>query len=126
MLRAVFATWPRRRWVATVVSTPIVAAAFFTVSGTPTAQASKTWLLLVAIAAIIGSAVLASYVPASGRRPDLGCTPCAAMSAMTLVGAVIALNSYGPQLTGAALAIAVTLFGLTQRLSQTTACAVPN
>jgi hypothetical protein len=42
---------------------------------------------------------------------------------MTVGGAAIALDSYGPSLVGPAVAIAATLFGLTQRLGQPDACA---
>jgi hypothetical protein len=113
---------PRRR-VAVVVLTPVLAAVLLAAAGLGLPALSGVWLLLVAVAAILGAAVLATYVPHRGLRPEVGCTPCAAMSAMTVVGAVMALRSYGPDLTGPALAIAVTLFGLTQRLGQVDSCA---
>lgn len=83
---------------------------------------SALWLLLVAVAATSGAAVLATYVPQHGLRPEVGCTPCAAVSAMTVVGAALVLRSYGADLAGPALAIAMTLFGLTQRLGQVDSC----
>ena len=50
---------------------------------------------------------------------------CAAMSALTVVGAAMALGYYGPYLLGPALAVAVTLYGLTQRIGQVDTCATP-
>jgi hypothetical protein len=86
---------------------------------------SAWWYAVALVAAVLGAAVLASYVPVVGRRPDLGCTPCAAMSALTLVGATVALRSYGGDIAGPLVAGALLLFGLTQRLSQATTCATP-
>jgi hypothetical protein len=111
---------PRRK-VAVAVLTPVLAAVLLAAAGRP--DMSGVGLVLVAVAAVLGAAVLATYVPHRGVRPEVGCTPCAAMSAMTVLGAVMALRSYGPALTGPALAVAVTLFGLTQRLGQVDTCA---
>lgn len=113
----------RRRRTAVVAFTPGVAAVFLAASGLDGGAMPAAWLLLVAVAATLSAAVLATYVPERGLRPDFGCTPCAAVSAMTVVGAAIALDSYGPSLVGPAVAIAATLFGLTQRLGQPDACA---
>ena len=41
---------------------------------------------------------------------------------MTVAGAVLVLRSYGADLTGPALAIAMTLFGVIQRLGQVDSC----
>lgn len=117
--------WPRQRRVAVLVLMPVMAAIFVVVSGTPVGHASVTWLLLVAVAATLAAAVLASYLPLKSRRLEPGCAPCAAMSALTVVGAMLALNNFGSMLIGPALAIAVTLFGLTQRIGQTETCSVP-
>jgi hypothetical protein len=104
---------------------PVMAAIFVVVSGTPLGHASVAWLLLVAVAAMLAATVLASYLPRNGRRLELGCTPCAAMSALTVVGAMLALNNFGSMLIGPTLAIAVTLFGLTQRIGEAETCSVP-
>jgi hypothetical protein len=113
---------PRRK-VAVVLLTPALAVVFLAAAGLRVPAVSSLWLVLVAVSAVLGAAVLATYVPHRGLRPEVGCTPCAAMSAMTVVGAVMALRAYGPALTGPALAVAVTLFGLTQRLGQVDTCA---
>ena len=73
--------------------TPVMAVIFVAVSGTPVRYASAAWLLFVAVAATVAAAVLGSHLPRNGLRPDVGCTPCAAMSVMTVVGAMMALNN---------------------------------
>lgn len=101
---------------------PILAAWFMVVGGSTGAAPSSGWYLLVVVVAALGAAVLASYVPVAGRKPDLGCTPCATMSALTVVGATLVLRSYGADVAGPLLAGAVLLFGLTQRMGQTATC----
>lgn len=113
---------PRRK-AAVVLLTPMLAAVYLAAADLGLPAASGLWLLLVAGAAILGAGVLATYVPHRGLRPEVGCTPCAAVAAMTVVVAAMVLHRYGPALTGPALAIAVTLFGLTQRLGEVDSCA---
>lgn len=92
-------------------------------AGLPAADAGAGWSLLLLLAAALGSLTLASYVPRQGLRPDIGCSPCAAVSGLTLVGAVIVLDGYGGHLSGPLLALALTAFGLVQRLRQQPTCA---
>ena len=92
-------------------------------AGTEPATMSSPWLLLVAAAALLGAGVLATYVPHRGLRPEVGCTPCAAVSAASVLVAALLIRNYGPSLTGPVLAVAATLFGLTQRLGQVDSCA---
>lgn len=102
--------------------TPVLAGVLLAASGVSLSDVSVLWLLLTTMAATLSAAVLATYVPHRGLRPDLGCTPCAAVSAMTVAVAVLVLRNYSADLSGPALAIAMTLFGLTQRLGQVDAC----
>lgn len=122
MIRSLLDAWPARRRVAAALLLPFVAA-WFVFVGSSGATASAGWYLLVLVAAALGAGVLASYVPVAGRKPDLGCTPCAAMSALTVVAATFVLGNYGPDIAGPLLAGAVLLFGLTQRTSQPATCA---
>lgn len=123
MISSVLA-WPKRRWVAAAVLAPVVAAVLFAAGGTPGAGgASPAWPVLVLVAAALGAGVLASYLPATGRGLELGCSPCAVMSGLTLVGATMAMRNYGADLAGPLVAAAILLFGLTQRLSQPATCA---
>ena len=123
---ATFTTWNRRRWGTVAGALPVLAVAFAAsasaVSPLPSPSAVAWWAGLVAAAAV-GSLVLASYVPLSGRRPDLGCTPCAAVSGVTLFGALLAFGSYGAQASGPLLAVVATGFGLVQRVTQQASCA---
>jgi hypothetical protein len=120
---SLLAAWPTRRRVAVAILLPLVATWFVAVGGSTDSALSAGWYAVAILAAALGAGVLATYVPAAGRTPDLGCTPCAAMSAFTVVGATLLLRSYGPDVTGPLLASAVLLFGLVQRMSQPTACA---
>jgi hypothetical protein len=61
-------------------------------------------------------------VPLAGRGLDLGCSPCATLSALTVVGASLAMSRYGADIAGPLVASAVLLFGLTQRVSQPATC----
>lgn len=114
--------WPTRRLVALVVLLPVVGAWFLTAAAVSVGQASAAWTAVGVLASVTGAAVLASYVPTEGRRPEVGCSPCATMAAVSLVGATIALHHYGAGIEGPAVAFAVTLFGLTQRLTQPRTC----
>ena len=125
MIRSLLDAWPTRRRVAAALLLPLVAVWFVVVGGSTQASPSPAWYALVTVAAVFGAGVLASYVPVEGRGLDLGCTPCAMMSALTLVGATIALRNYGSDVAGPLVAGAVLLFGLTQRMSQPTTCATP-
>jgi hypothetical protein len=48
------------------------------------------------------------------------------VSALTVVAAVALLSDAGPDLTAVALAAAVSIFGLGQRISQPRACVSPD
>jgi hypothetical protein len=124
-MRSLLDAWPARRRVAGALLLPIVATWFVVVGGSTRATPSTGWYALVVIAAALGAGVLASYVPVTGRKPDLGCTPCATMAALTVVGATFALRSYGADVAGPLFASALLLFGLTQRMSQPATCASP-
>ena len=128
MVTTALRSWPRRRWVAAVVAVPLVLLAFLRAaapSGGVGAAATPLWTTLVGLAAVAGSLALASYLPARGWRPELGCSPCAAVSGLTLVGALVVLNGYGPDVSGPLLAVLLTTFGLVQRLRQEPTCAQP-
>jgi hypothetical protein len=118
--------WPPRRWFALVVLVPARGALMLAVTRPAQLAAGPGWWVLLAATVLAGAGTLASYVPASGVRPDTGCTPCAAVSALTVVAAVALLSDAGPDLTAVALAAAVSIFGLSQRLSQPRACLSPD
>lgn len=123
MIRSLLDAWPTRRRVAAAILLPAVAAAFVVVGGSTGVALSASWYALTMVAAALGAGVLASYVPVTGLRPHLGCTPCAAVSAFTVVGASVVLRNYGADVAGPLVASAVLLFGLTQRLREPETCA---
>lgn len=125
VIPSILDAWPARRRVAAALLLPIVATWFVVVGGSTQAGPSAGWYVLVMVAAVLGAGVLASYVPVAGRKPDLGCTPCATLSALTVVGATLALRNYGADVAGPLVASAVLLFGLTQRMSRPATCATP-
>ena len=122
-MAAVLRTWPRRRWFAALLAVPLTVAAFSGAAGVPLGATEPGWLALLVSAAVLGALTLASYVPPRGLRPDVGCSPCAAVSGLTLVGAAVLLDGYGADVSGPLLALGVTAFGLVQRLRQQPTCA---
>ena len=125
MIRRRLGEWPARRWIAVSALTPVLGAFFYTLAGTPLGDLSVGWFTLTSLAAVLSAGVLGSYVPREGYRPDLGCAPCAVMPVATVVGAALAVSTYGAAAIGPALATAITLFGMTQRLGDVTSCDVP-
>jgi len=123
MVRFLLDAWPARRRVVALVLFPVVAT-WLLVAGraSEAVPSSGLWYAVVLVAALLGAAVLASYLPVSGRGLDMGCTPCATLSALTLVGATTAMYKYGADIAGPLVASAVLLFGLTQRMSQPATC----
>lgn len=122
-MRTLLDAWPTRRRLAAVILLPAVAAWFVFVGTRAGVAPSAGWYAVAMVAAVLGAGVLASYVPLAGLRPDLGCTPCATMSVLTVVGATVALGNYGAAVEGPLVASAVLLFGLTQRLREPATCA---
>lgn len=125
MIRSVLVAWPARRRVVTALLLPLVGAWFLLVGRSSGAAPGVGWYVVVGLATVLGAAVLASYVPVAGRGLDLGCTPCATLAALTLVGATMALRNYGTDIAGPLVAAALLLFGLVQRTSQPATCAAP-
>jgi peptidoglycan/LPS O-acetylase OafA/YrhL len=115
--------WPARRRRALLALFPLVAGWFLLVGRGSTEPAPPAgWYLGVVVVAALGAAVLATYLPLAGRRPDLGCTPCAMLSGLTLVGATTAIHSYDGAPVGLLFAAALLLFGLSQRMGRPATC----
>ena len=126
MVEFVRSRWPLRRRVALLALFPVVAA-WFVVIGRAAGPVppGAAWYAVVAPVALLGAAVLASYVPLTGRGLDLGCTPCAMFSGLTVLGATTVIHNYGAEIVGPLVGGAVLLFGLTQRMNQPGTCAAP-
>ncbi|HUX72009.1 MAG TPA: hypothetical protein VMV41_15935 [Cellulomonadaceae bacterium] len=117
--------WPRRRVLSGLAAVPVVGAALAAVGGGLPGPVG--WTALVGVASVIGAATLASYVPmrGTGRRLDIGCTPCAVVAALTLVGAAGILGGSPHDAASAALAVGLVAFGLLQRMTDPETCPVP-
>ena len=116
--------WGRRRLLAAVALAPVTFGLLVQSGGGWTSAATVGWLVLVAVAAVIGALTLASYVPVPGQtwRDTLGCSPCAAVSGGTVIAAAFLLSAAPHQISTALPAIAVATFGLVQRTQPTTTC----
>jgi hypothetical protein len=106
--------------------TPALMALLLAVSaGTATAP-TPGWTALVALVAFASATTLATYLPrpGAGRRLDVGCTPCASVAALSVVFAAGVLSSTPHDVPTAIVALGVAAFGLRQRLTDSTTCAV--
>jgi len=129
--RTVFAnaagSWPLRRLVAVAVLSPLLFVLLISVAGGWAPGAPLGWTVLVALMALAGAATLATYLPrpGAGRKLEIGCTPCAAVAALSVLGAGAVLSTAPYDVSTAVMALAVVGFGLTQRLTNPSTCVAP-
>lgn len=120
-VRAERAGWPPRRLVAVAVATPVLLVVPIT-----RAMGSMTpaWIVVAAIVAMTGAAVLATYLPppGPGARLQIGCTPCASIAVLTVPISIAVLSAPPYDLPSAFPAVGVAGFGLWQRLTDPRAC----
>jgi len=102
----------RRTLAWTILTAALTGALLATVRPSDTLSGVAT----VAVA-VLGAATLARYVPTVGTRPDLGCTPCAVVSGLSVPIAIGVLAA-----GMAPLAVGIAAFGLVQRLRQPDTC----
>lgn len=113
-----------RRLVAGLGAAPLLFLLYVALGGG--AGGGAAWLAVVGLVAVAGAAVLADFVPRAGQgvRDAVGCAPCAAMPAMTTVGAGLLIASVPGSASMALAALAIVVFGLVQRRSSpVVACA---
>lgn len=115
--------WPKRRWITATAFTPATGALFWFVNG---GRGSPLVLAAVAVSAILGALVLASYVSAVGRlRPDAGCVPCA-YSSLAMAGMSALAFAAGPgDLWMALVAVLMLVTALARRVRGEASCAMP-
>jgi len=129
--RTVFAnaagSWPLRRIVAVAVLSPLLFVLLTVVAGGWAPGAPLGWTVLVALMALAAAATLATYLPrpGAGRKLELGCTPCATVAAVSVLGAAVVLGTSPYDVSTAVLALVVVGFGLTQRLTNPSTCVAP-
>lgn len=117
-----------RRLVAAAVVAPVLLVVLTDAGGGWALSSAPLWTALVGVAALLGAATLASYLPLEGQgwRDALGCSPCAAVSAVSVLGAAFLLASSPHQASMALVAAGATAFGLFQRLRGAgTSCPTP-
>lgn len=116
--------WPLRRRVAVAVLTPVMFIVSLAVTGGWAMAAAPGWTALVAVVALASAITLASYLPlpGAGLKPELGCTPCAAVAAVSVLASLGLLNSAPQEVPTALLALGVAAFGLRQRLANPSTC----
>ena len=85
---------------------------------------SGGWAALVAMVALSCAITMATYLPCpgTGLRLDLGCTPCAAVAAVTVLASFGPLSSAPHDASTAVLALGVSAFRLVQRLNNPSTC----
>jgi hypothetical protein len=117
--------WPMRRIAAVALIAPALLALFVAASGGEQTAVPGGWTALVALLAVTSATTLATYLPlpGTGRRLDLGCTPCASVAALSVVIAGAVLTSTPHDVPTAILAVGVAAFGLRQRLANASTCA---
>jgi hypothetical protein len=94
-----------------------------------TGSTSDLWLVAAAgFSGILAALILASYVPSrgSGRLIEVGCSPCAVVAALAILGSFLVRNDTPFDSGRAWVAVALLVFGLVQRLADNQACSLPS
>lgn len=114
--------WPARRWVAVALLLGPLTFLYSSVGGL------GGWVWPVAlVTAALAAVLLASYLPlpGAGLRPDTGCTPCAGVSGLAVLGSLM-MRSLAPGDAGiAVVAVGMVAFGLGQRFAGAVSCPAP-
>ncbi|MEP7764293.1 hypothetical protein [Sanguibacter sp. 25GB23B1] len=118
--------WPTRRLVAAALLAVPLGAILADAGGGWAPSTLPLWSGLVAVAATLGAATLATYVPVPGGtwRLDLGCAPCAAAAGLSVLAATWLLALGPHQASMAVVAVIVTAAGLGQRLTDDSSACV--
>lgn len=106
----------RRRLITMAAVAPALFASLNAAAGH---GAPASWLVAVAAFSLIAGAVLATYVPEQGWRPNVGCYPCAVVSVGSVIVGVSLVTGAPHVLSSAILALGVVTLGMWQRLTGT-------
>jgi hypothetical protein len=128
-LIATFRAWPRRRWLVAAATAPLAFVAYLLVSRVGQPDGSHAWWAWPAVVASAAATtvLVASYVPppGSGRRIEVGCSPCAVVAGLSVAFAFFAWASAPADGVVALLALTMLAAGIRQRLTDAATCAVP-
>ena len=118
------AAWPLRRRMAVTLIAPVLFVLMVATSGGWAPATSPGWTAVVAGVALVSATTLATYLPRAGTglKLDLGCTPCAAVAAVTVLASFGLVNSAPHDVSTAVLALGVSAFGLVPRLNNPSTC----
>lgn len=121
--------WPRRRWLAAAITFPAMVGLFALTSRAGSAARGVplwTWPWTVVVG-LLAATVLASYLaPAgAGRLIEVGCSPCAAVAALAVAGAVVAHAAQPSSPTMAVVGLFLTAAAARQRLNDARTCQTP-
>lgn len=110
--------------MAVTVLAPVLFVLMVATAGVWDLTTSAGWTVLVAIVALSCATTLATYLPSpgTGLRVDLGCTPCAAVAAVSVLAPFGVLSSAPHDASTAFLALGISVFGLVQRLNNPSTC----
>lgn len=124
---AVAQVWPLRRALTAGALFPVLFAILSGVAGGATTRPAVGWTALLVLVSLTSALMLATYVPrpGSGARPDVGCTPCAALAAFSVLAAGAILRSQPYDVPTAVLALGMVAFGLSQRVTNPSTCPSP-
>ena len=116
--------WPLRKRMTVALIAPVLFVLMVATSGGWAPATSPGWTAVVAGVALASATTLATYLPqpGSGLKLDLGCTPCAAVAAVTVLASFGLVNSAPHDVSTAVLALGVSAFGLVQRLNNPSTC----
>ena len=116
-----------RRVLTAIATAPVLFGLLVWAGGGIGTSPSTSWLVMVGLAAALGSSTAASYLPATGpvRRLVRGCGPCAVSAAASVPVAALLLSSQPLAVPTATLACLVTGAGLFQRLRDPATCPTP-
>lgn len=118
--------WPRRRVAVAALLAPALGVLLVDLGGGW--GGPPAWTAVVATVALSSAATIATYVPlpGAGAKPDLGCTPCAAMAGFAVAAATLLVDSMPHDVATALLALAASAFALRQRLASPVTCPTPH
>lgn len=124
-LPSTLTAWPRRRWLLAGASAVLIVLGQLT-AAPDGAPLPAWWWAATAATSTLAGVVLASYVPApgSGRRVDVGCTPCAMLAGGLAAFAVLG-SLGGVDAGGSLIALVLVAAGLHQRLKDAGTCQTP-
>lgn len=107
----------RRRRLVGVGTAAVLFVLYVALGGGFGSAPGLAWFVVVGAVAAVGGAVLADFLPRAGQslRDAVGRAPCAAMPAMTTVGAGLLIASAPGSASMALAALAIVVFGLVQR-----------